>query len=172
MKKTNALIHLSKMEHRGETRIKIVFPKNRELIQKIKSIKGRRWSQSKNCWHLPYDKMTFGLIEKTFGKESITYPNKHQSHKKGTVQPNILEYPLFGEIRKKYAGNKILIQQQNRKWIKVYIPQDKKGWSEVIRNINGRKWDKEKVCWIVPYVKSSFYSIKKFIGLNNVILDL
>lgn len=172
MKKLSSLIHLSKIKHRGETRIKVVFPKEQILIDKIKSINGRKWSKTKNCWHVPYNKDSFDSIEKVFGKEQIHYLNKNNVSVKGKIQPQIKEYPLLGEIRKKYTGEKILIQQLNNEWIKVFVPHDKKGWSEVIRNIQGRKWDMDNVCWIVPNVKTSFNSIKNFIGLKNVILDL
>lgn len=41
------------MKHKKESRIGVFFEKNADLIQRIKSIEGARWSQSKQVWHLP-----------------------------------------------------------------------------------------------------------------------
>lgn len=73
MKKQHHTIHLSKMEHRGDTRIKVVFEIDQALISKMK---GRKWSQTKRCWHLPYLKESFENLEKVFGVEGLIYPSK------------------------------------------------------------------------------------------------
>ena len=183
MKKHAQNIQLSKIEHRGKARIKVLFPKREELLIKIKSIEGRRWSRSKNCWHVPYNKSSFQAIEVAFGKDNLLFQNKKRisdsqrkiplsKREKGKIQPLIKDYPCYGEIRKRFVGDKILVQGLNDKWIKVYVPHDKKGWLEVIRNINGRRWDVDNAYWILPYVKVSFYAMKKNIGLEYVILDL
>jgi len=39
--------------HKGEKRIAVFFEKNTELIARVKSIPGSRWSQSLVAWHLP-----------------------------------------------------------------------------------------------------------------------
>lgn len=36
-----------------ESRIAVYFEKNATLIERIKMVKGARWSQSKKCWHVP-----------------------------------------------------------------------------------------------------------------------
>ena len=39
--------------HRGEHRIAVFFEKNTELIARIKTLEGSRWSQQLKAWHLP-----------------------------------------------------------------------------------------------------------------------
>jgi integrase/recombinase XerD len=39
--------------HKNEKRIAVEFPKNKELIKRIKQIEGSRWSASLRCWHVP-----------------------------------------------------------------------------------------------------------------------
>ena len=39
--------------HKNERRIAVEFPKNQELITRIKQIEGSRWSASLRCWHIP-----------------------------------------------------------------------------------------------------------------------
>ena len=65
-------ITLSKIEHKGQQRIKVEFKRNPTLISKIKSIPDRKWSATKRCWHVPYSKDSFKIVEQTFGKENVT----------------------------------------------------------------------------------------------------
>jgi integrase/recombinase XerD len=41
------------IKHEGFVRIAVAFEKNAELIARIKTIEGSRWSQSLRVWHLP-----------------------------------------------------------------------------------------------------------------------
>lgn len=41
------------IKHKGFVRIAVTFEKNAELIARIKTIEGSRWSQSLSVWHLP-----------------------------------------------------------------------------------------------------------------------
>ena len=75
------------------------------------------------------------------------------------------------EKRLKVVGDKIIIQKKKDGWLKVFIPSDKKGWMEVIKNINGRKWNVEKVYWELPNVKQSYRQLKKHIGMVNIQFD-
>lgn len=166
------MIHLSKIDHRGATRIAVKFKRDKKIIQKIKSI-GGRWSQTKRCWHLPYLKNSMIQLESTFGKEFLVFPKKEKSTTTKLSPSEILfaTYQFNGEIRYKIIGEKIIIKKKNEQWLKVYVPYDKKGWTEVIRNINGRKWNLEKVCWEIPNVKISYRQMKKHIGMKNLQFD-
>ena len=161
--KTPLPIYLSKIEHRGQSRIQILFEKNPSLISKIKSIEGRKWSQTKRCWHLPYSTNSFQQLKLVFGKENLVLPKKNKAlHKLQEVE--YAEYYIGNKKRLKVVGEKIIIQKKNEKWINVYVPSDKKGWVEVIKNINGRNWNVEKVCWEIPNVKESYRQLKKHVG--------
>jgi hypothetical protein len=41
------------IKYKGIVRIAVIFEKNADLIARIKSIAGSRWSQSLGLWHLP-----------------------------------------------------------------------------------------------------------------------
>lgn len=41
------------VRHKSEKRIAVIFERNTELIERIKQIKGARWSVSKRFWHIP-----------------------------------------------------------------------------------------------------------------------
>jgi site-specific recombinase XerD len=55
MEKTR-VIQTEITEHRGEKRVKLLFDYDREKIDLIRKLPGRRWSKTMNCWHIPYKK--------------------------------------------------------------------------------------------------------------------
>ena len=63
MKKT---VQLQAIEHRGEQRIKVLMPNREDYKTLIKQIKGRKWSQTKRCWHLPFTKAAFQQVQELF----------------------------------------------------------------------------------------------------------
>lgn len=177
-------IQLSKIDHRGETRIKIQFERKEELIQKVKSIEGRKWSQTKKCWHLPYSKESFENLKLVFGDNLLIFPKKKEetspskptnlklkipAHQQSEVK--IVDYQMGNEIRKKVIGEKVIIQKKDSNWLKAFVPGDKKGWVDVMKNINGRKWKMEKVWWEIPNVKDSYRQMKKYIGMEYLQFD-
>jgi site-specific recombinase XerD len=47
-------VKIEKIRHKNEDRLKLIFPYNKRLIDKVKTIPGRRWSQGLKCWHIPF----------------------------------------------------------------------------------------------------------------------
>ena len=273
-------VQLTKMEHRGEVRIQVDFSYDSETILLVKSIKGHKWSQSKKCWHLPYTKGSYALLQQHFNislsptesplfvddtpsksheecdqliqQQELSKPKLSKSKEKAVVQV-LPEHDFrmkvfvpferkdwiqklkrlsnrawnteekywsvpktascltqlqhwFGEdlrvaasinwetqasptkanriqttpsavsannyqtikrdrrIIKTVVGQKIIIEQEHPGWLRVFIPYDKKGWIEVVKNITGRKWNAEEKYWLVPYVKDSLVLLKNYIG--------
>lgn len=48
-------IAIEPITHRGEKRWALNFGYEKKLVDKIKQIPGRRWSETRKCWHLPID---------------------------------------------------------------------------------------------------------------------
>jgi hypothetical protein len=64
----NKFLKLIKTEHvihRGENRIKLVFPFDNDTIAKVKKIPGRKWSQTMGCWHVPHENDTIKILTRT-----------------------------------------------------------------------------------------------------------
>ena len=68
-------------------------------------------------------------------------------------------------------GQKIVIRKGNESWLQVWVPYDKKGWIEVVKNIPGRKWEIEGKFWLVPYVKDSLKRLWHIIGKQHIQYD-
>lgn len=165
-------IKLSKIEHRKQIRIKVQFEKRADLISKIKKVEGRRWSKTKNCWHLPYSKESFEALKNVFGESNLDYPKEKLNKAPSVIiEPKFINYQLDGKTYLKVAGEKIVIIKRNKNWIKAYVPFDKKSWIEAVQNIEGRKWDSEKAVWYLPNVKTTFRHLKKFVELKNIVFQ-
>lgn len=159
-------VKLSKIEHRKEQRIKVQFEKQADLITKIKTIYGRRWSKTKNCWHLPYSKDSFDALKVVFGESNLEYPKMTEQVQ--FEKPQTVEYQFNNEFRKKTIGSKIIVKKKNKKWLETFVPYDKKGWIETIRIVDGRRWNPETASWFLPNVKATFRYLKKYIGLEHI----
>lgn len=180
-------ITIERIQHKGEDRIKVLIPNELDYKNKIKSIAGRKWSQTKKCWHVPYSKAAFTALKTIFGTvEIIDQVSPNPLPKPIPVPPPKLEpiqpssnakNPLYGtferggEWQKMVVGQQIICDTINDKWIAVYVPFDKKGWIEVIRNINSRRWNVEEKRWELPYVKESFRAMKKHIGMQYLVFN-
>ncbi|WP_107040276.1 phage integrase N-terminal SAM-like domain-containing protein [Brumimicrobium mesophilum] len=53
----------SKITHKGQSRIAVVFENKPELRQRFKKLRGAKWSATKKTWHLPDNK----IYRKQFG---------------------------------------------------------------------------------------------------------
>lgn len=75
MNALNKNIKVDFVVHKGQERLKIVFDYNPALIEKVKLIPGRAWSQTMRCWHIPNNTEAIcGL--KAFLKEAGAEPKK------------------------------------------------------------------------------------------------
>jgi len=54
------------INHKGQDRIKVDFPFNQEISNKIKKIPGSRWSQTHKAWHIPNEKSAVELLKTLF----------------------------------------------------------------------------------------------------------
>lgn len=178
MKKT---ITIEKIKHYNEDRIKVLLPNEADFREKIKSIKGRKWSATKNCWHVPYSKQAFAELKAIFGELEIIGQRKtvddSPREKEPTIEPsadNTMMLPTYsqfernGEWQKMVVGQQIVCDCNESDWFILYIPFDKKGWINTVRNIHGRRWNKEEKYWQLPYVKESFRALKRHIGMKNL----
>ena len=50
--------------HRGELRLMLDIPYDEAIIEKVKMIPGRKWSKTKNCWHVPHDQQSMRYIKR------------------------------------------------------------------------------------------------------------
>ena len=49
--------------------------------------------------------------------------------------------------------------------------KSKKRWVEIVKNVSGRKWNLEKICWELPYTKDTLKQLWELIGKKNIALN-
>jgi integrase/recombinase XerD len=57
------------INHHGEQRILVKMPYRQDLIAKVKSIPGRKYSKTYKCWHLPNTKASSDALTEAFASE-------------------------------------------------------------------------------------------------------
>lgn len=130
---------VSKIIHRNETRIRVDFPYNNEMVSKLRQIPDTKWSKTFAAWHIPYTKEAYEklcnifpdveiLSEKTNSKseDSLLASNIEVSNKadnfqgKPTVQ-KVETLDVLQESTQNAENNKKLILQKDAKLIDKLI---------------------------------------------------
>ena len=57
---------VSKIIHRNETRIRVDFPYNNEMVSKLRQIPDAKWSKTFAAWHIPYTKEAYEQLKGLF----------------------------------------------------------------------------------------------------------
>ncbi len=147
-------IIISPLHHRGAQRIKVECPFDEVVISQIKKIEGRLWSKTHSCWHVPYSAEAYQQLKEMF---EVEVPDEFL--KKETNQKILT--PTFRTIKTEngnfqiVTGNKIIVEHLHEKWLKAFVPGDKKNWVEIIKTIPGRKWDSDGKYWHLPIVQET-----------------
>jgi integrase/recombinase XerD len=61
----------SRVNYKGQGRIRVDFSYDPQLVSKIKQIPGALWSKNLNAWHLPDNQESVDLLSKYFGIQMI-----------------------------------------------------------------------------------------------------
>ena len=158
--------HLSKITHKGDIRIKVALPYESEAIRIIKSIEGRKWSQSLQCWHLPYTKAAFAALQQHF---EVHFPNQEQVpiiNGAKNKSPVIATKPLTTEERLPTPPvvDSIKVLQEHDFRVKVFVPWQQKAWIQKIKSLPNRAWNIAHKYWSVPKTKTTLLQLQQLFG--------
>ena len=174
--------HISPLSHRGGEFIKVHLPNTDAAKNMIRSVRGRKWSQTNRCWYVPKTAAVYAelkekfvvIVDKEIEKIEETIEEKRMpivEKKKEATSINLPSFVEFrhsnGTIQKRITGDKIILLPEKETRFKVFVPYDKKGWIAAVKEIPGRAWNSEESYWSVPYVKMSFRLLQKNIGMKN-----
>lgn len=141
----------TKIEIQGETRIKIDFPYNRLIAEKLKSIPGAVWSKTLGSWHIPYNKDSFQKLIEFFPETE--YPRKHEESSRGNISSPFTE-------RNPDSNKNVLIRIAGRR-ILVKLPKDNNDIL-FIRNLRYSRWDQKQLLWIIPHYPGNLDLLKNY----------
>ncbi len=149
-------INLIKIDN--ESFLGISLPKNQVLVEKIKKIPGRRWSNSRSKWLIPYTKEVWQLFKSSFKNDKINLLHDHQNApvvKRDTVSKN-----------KHNASNLIRITPlhgQSRK-LGMWIKWDDLNSRFLVKQIPDCRWLPQLACWTVPYTLKAIQQLQYLFG--------
>ena len=80
---------VSKIIHRNETRIRVDFPYNNEMVSKLRQIPDAKWSKTFAAWHIPYTKEAYEKLCNIFPDVEILSEKTNSKSEDSLLASNI-----------------------------------------------------------------------------------
>ncbi len=149
MNKKNKTITFDFVVHRDQKRIKLVFDYNDELINKIKTIPGRAWSQTMGCWHVPDNEISRKHLNTIYKEGEIAILKAVKKQPDSDIQIEIDEY-------------------ERLIYIKFPFDEDIKN---SIKKLEGAWWHQGAKVWSAHKTKDNIVAIKKIFSNQSYQLN-
>ena len=151
---------ITKVDHRGAERIKLTFPFDTLIINKVKQISDAKWSVTMNAWHIPYTKEAYGQLLGLF--PDVEYSRKAEpdikietSASTETAVASLIE--VVEEDR-----NEVSIDVVGRN---IFLKMPKNDVDiHFIKSLKYSKWDKSRFCWVIPNYTSNLRVMQEYFG--------
>ena len=151
-------MQISKITHNNEIRIKVDFPYNQAIAQKLKSIDSCKWSKNLKAWHIAYSKTDLDQLYSLFPEISIDIVKEEINTLEQTKTEQSFDPKSEPEIQKHqdkntlfsipHRDNGIHVRILGRKII-VKMPKNDVD-VKFVTNIKYSRWDKGNFWWVVP----------------------
>ena len=163
------MINTSKINHRGEDRLKIEFPYNESIANQVRQIKGSAWSRTQVAWHIPFTDEALDELKRRLPDIELPQniikkaepakvepikvePIKVEPIKVESVKAKPLTVKPIDQIPTKQKStdtrNLIKIDVIGRK-ILLKMPKDEND-IKFINTLKYSKWDKKMFIWEIP----------------------
>jgi integrase/recombinase XerD len=155
---------VSKVIHREQLRMKVVFAYDKDMTALIKKIGDAKWSQTLRAWHLPATKRSFDELKRKFPELVIEKPVDETPQE----VPKVVEKPeshVISEANGVFENtdrNKIYVRVIHNK-ICVKMPKNDVDVKFIV-GLRYSKWQKDEFYWIVPHYKDNLALIKNYFG--------
>lgn len=161
MSETNAIWEAKLIKHHNLNRIAVYFEKKPSLINRLKQLKGVRWSNSLKAWHLPdtaENRKKFKLPEKIIGAQNIVKINPAnqkayqayidmlylKAYSLSTIKTYTIEFAQLLYLIKAKPVNELTIEQL-KSYLFYCLQKLKLSENQVHNRINAIKFYFEKV---------------------------
>jgi len=143
------MIKVSKINHRGQERLKLEFSYNSDISNKIRQIQNAAWSKTHKAWHIPYTKEAIEELKKLF--PDIVLPRIQETE--AEINETKTEVIKTSEIKTekqtiKDDRNHIKIEVIGRKII-LKLPKNMAD-IKFINTLKYSHWDGRMFCWEIP----------------------
>ena len=173
---------ISKILHRSETRIRVDFGYNAELVSKLRQIADARWSKTMGAWHIPYTSEAFGQLKELFPEveydaspvtqpEKMVVPTTESLVETNKNVPNTIEMERgktetnqVDKAEKQHADIDVLV---TRTLITIVLPKNEAD-IQFLRTFKYAKWDYDNFCWVLPNYGNNVERLKKYFGNRDI----
>ena len=138
-------MQISKVIHKGHTRIRVDFDRDPVLIAKIKAITDARWSRTMRAWHIPYTPEAWKELRSHF--PDLSKPKTVEEHTATKTES------LAPEISLEIVGRKIILRMPKNETDVVFI-----------KNLKYSNWDKKERFWYLPNYPGNLAVLKQYFG--------
>ena len=123
---------------------------------KMKTVPRARWNPQHKSWVVPRTEQSLAALEGLFGKTAVQVQQSVETHD----PPSPDELP--GNPTN-LAGITLQLHPSNPAYLCLYLPKSlTEQYLLTVKNIHGRKWNPELVCWEIPYTKLSLRFLEKY----------
>lgn len=178
----------TKVTHRNETRIRVDFPYNQEMVSKLKQIPDARWSKTMGAWHIPYIKKAFELLKILFPEMTSPLtpsPSGEGNMERGEISPPVmtsrdLSLPDAPRLIKKSTQTEPIGARPNivprfqtisieitEKQIIIKLPKNEMD-IQFIRSFKYARWNNSQFYWTVPNFGKNVDKLKSYFGNRDV----
>ena len=176
----------TRINHKNQSRIKVDFPYNQEIVRIFRQIKDARWSRTQGAWHIPDNAEAINQLKELFPtiilEESILGDNQTASQHSGVANidkkpSDITPKPTQNSIEASIATiskpafqdkTKIYVEVIGRK-ILVKIPKNDID-VKFLLTLRFSRWEKDQFLWSIPHYPGNLEMIKNYFG--NRIFEL
>jgi len=142
---------ISKVQFNNSDRIKLEFPYDREINDKVKTIGGAAWSWLLKAWHIPFNEDAYRQLKEVFPDVDSEEFFPLLLEKK--TEPEIPVQEAEGDVTIEVLGRKIIIQvQKNQDDYKFLI------------SLKSSRWNNDIHRWEIPDYPGNLDLIKDHFG--------
>ena len=156
----------SKIDYRGEDRLKVEFPYNDAIASQIRQIAGSVWSRSLRAWLIPFTGDALGAFKKKFPEIELPTLKKETSETFQKVEQQNLQSsipPVSAVSPQQVVHPNDIIIEISPKQIWVKMPKDDTDM-QFIRTFKYVRWDNSKFRWVIPNYGQNLNLLKNYFG--------
>lgn len=145
------LIQIEEIFHRDEPRLALRCRYNFEVIERIKQLPGRRWSESRKLWHLPIDtskpllQSTFSAYQLEINSETKSCTERSLPVAQNTAIPN-RQTPIKRQLDQ-HDQPAVRIDLRGG-LLRVFLTYDAAA-VDFLKTLQRAFWHPDQKCWIV-----------------------
>jgi len=186
-------MHLSKITHRHELRIRVDFPYNPQTIAQLRQLTDARWSKTLKAWHVPYNKEAFEQLKELFpdfeystqSNANSTTPTEITQHDlqaskllirptteiqlskpKTPVTSDLQDTTVIAETNATIKSKSAICISVYPRIIEIKMPKDEAD-IQFVRSFKYAKWNSGLYCWNIPNFGRNVDLIKSYFASKN-----